>query len=91
MFIINSQRERIEACKERIEKFEKTAVDAGRTPSDLAIVFQLNKRDLDNALDVAALKDVARWSGPVTYVESVAPRKIGVSEALQALVQLLGA
>jgi hypothetical protein len=54
------------------------------------VVFQLNKRDLSNALDVATLKEIARWNGPVAYVESVAPKGIGVREALQALVDLIG-
>jgi hypothetical protein len=90
VFVIDSQRERIEACKERIENLEKNVEDAGRKPSDVAIVFQLNKRDLGNALDVATLKDIVSWSGPTTYVESVAPKKIGVREALQALVDLIG-
>jgi signal recognition particle receptor subunit beta len=51
----------------------------------IPLVFQLNKRDLPNALPVKALREALPWPG-AAHFESVAPQGKGVPEAMRALL-----
>ena len=89
MFVVDSQRERVDAGIECLERFTANLRDFDREPDQIAIVFQLNKRDCPSAADIAALKESFRWRGPVSYVESVASTGKGVPEALDTLMGLM--
>lgn len=89
VLVVDSQRERLEAVKERVEVLERELVSVGRSPETMPVVFQLNKRDVPNATPVPDLRAATRWRGPSTHVESVAPRGEGVADALGALLGLI--
>jgi hypothetical protein len=88
VLVVDSQRERLEAVKERVEVLERELASVQRSPGTMPVVFQLNKRDLPNATPVPELRAATRWRGPSTHVESVASRGDGVAEALAALLGL---
>ena len=89
VFVVDSSAERIEAGLERLEHLTRNLRDCGRDPSEIVLVFQLNKRDVPSAEHVDVLRDLFRWPGRSAFVESVAPRAIGVRDALNAAIQLL--
>lgn len=88
VLVIDSQRERLAADAERVEMLVRDLEDAGRDPHVVPLVFQLNKRDLPNAERMELLQDALQWPGPTAYVESVAKRGLGASEALETLLRL---
>jgi len=61
-----------------------------RDPGDVPLVVQLNKRDLRGTLDVDGARAEVFWPGGlVGVVESIAPRGVGVRDALDALLGVI--
>ncbi|WP_156041697.1 hypothetical protein [Chondromyces apiculatus] len=88
VFVVDSQEVRREANIGWLKRLRADLLLAGRSLDDLPIVFQLNKRDLPDVADVAELQRELRtdWCA---YVESIAPKRIGTSEAIDHLFRLI--
>jgi len=89
IFVVDSQRERIEAGCEQLQLLR---TDLGRRAIDLdklPVVFQLNKRDLPNVCPAADLQEIFK-TDCCRYVESTAARGQGVVEAFEMVLTMLG-
>ncbi|MCZ7683054.1 MAG: hypothetical protein M5U28_31290 [Sandaracinaceae bacterium] len=98
VFVADSQRARSKHNEARLDRLLADLRYVGRVPSQLPLVVQLNKRDLDGVrppehpgalLSVEELRAALPWPGPVRYVPSSAVRGWGVREALCAVLELL--
>ncbi len=88
VFLVDSQKERMEANIEFLERTRIDLQDLGRDSSEIPIVFQLNKRDLPNIETVEEIKQKISWP-KCAFVESVATRGEGVAESLNKLLGLI--
>ncbi len=86
VFVVDSAPERMEANLEAYESLEKTLDRQGYDINKIPLVYQYNKRDLNNAVTVSELEATFN---PMRrpYFEAVANRGVGVMETLQAVSQ----
>lgn len=87
IFVVDSQRERVEAGIQRLEVLRHVFVRLERDPERIPVVFQLNKRDLPNAASEDELRRRFRWPNSA-FVPTVATTGTGIAALLVAAVQL---
>jgi hypothetical protein len=95
VFVVNSKAALSGVCLTELKGLTRDLAAAGREPEQIPLVFQLNKHDLlvddpdpeQRAAPVEALKQKFLWPG-CDYVESIATRRLGVTEALARVLEL---
>lgn len=91
IFVADSQAELKDHNVVALRRLRADLKLAGREPSDVRLVYQLNKRDLPNALPVdvllKALRDEGGWH---EYVETVASTGTGTMAAVEQIMLRLG-
>lgn len=88
LMVVDSHPFRMAANQDCLERVVAQLGRMGRDPSTVPFVFQLNKRDLPDALPVPAY--IALLHTPRCFhVKSVATRGEGVKEALARLVSMI--
>lgn len=88
VFVIDSQRERLEANLESYESLEANLESQGYDPKKIPLVFQFNKRDVASAIPPMELSQAFnRISAP--EFEAVANKGIGVFETLTEITKLV--
>jgi signal recognition particle receptor subunit beta len=81
VFVLDSQRERLEANLESYESLESNLDGHGYDIQKIPLVFQYNKRDLATAVPAVELSQMFnKWGAP--EFEAVASKGIGVFETL---------
>jgi len=88
VFVADSQRERQDANLESLQNLEANLGEQDRTLTAVPHVFQYNKRDLENILQVSDLNAALNMHGAPAF-ESAAARGQGVLEPLDELVRLV--
>jgi signal recognition particle receptor subunit beta len=84
IFVVDSQRERMEDNIEAFERMKKNLKTQGYELENLPLVFQYNKRDCSSAVPVGDLRRTFNtWNRP--EFEATAHKGHGVMETLQAL------
>ena len=89
IFVIDSQTARWDANLDEFDKLRRDLSVYGRSLDEVPIVFQLNKRDLNDICALEQARD-ALFTRSCAYVQSVAPQDIGTREAVNALLELMG-
>jgi len=84
VFVLDSQRERVEGNAAAIEQTKSNLLRLGRSPDRIDAVFLFNKRDLPNAALVDELRASIRWERWES-VSVVAPTGQGFDELLRIL------
>ncbi len=84
VFVVDSQRARIDANLESLENLKQNLREHGRSLDDLPHVIQLNKRDLEDVYDLEELEKRVNPTG-APCVPSVATTGRGVYESLDAI------
>src|SRR5271154_3858540 len=88
VFVLDSQRERLEANLESHESLEANLESQGYDVQKIPLVFQFNKRDLNSAQPVVELsQSFNRRAAP--EFEAVASKGIGVFETLTEITKLV--
>lgn len=87
IFVVDAQAARLSANLDELEKLHRDLRSRGIDPSAKPTVFQVNKRDLAGTIPVERIREVLEAEG--AYVESTALQGTGVSEALNALIELI--
>lgn len=87
VFVVDSQRERLEENIESIFNLADNLKVYGLTLKNTPMMIQYNKRDLPNILPLEELQKQLNEAG-YQYFESVAIRSIGVFETLKAVCQV---
>jgi signal recognition particle receptor subunit beta len=88
VFVIDSQRERMEANLESYESLEKNLEQQGYDFNKIPIVFQYNKRDIPNPVPVVELSQTFNRRGAPEF-EAVANKGQGVFESLTEITKLV--
>jgi len=87
LFVVDSQRERLDVSLELLDMLRADCAARGRSLDDIPLVFQLNKRDLEPAQLASEEEIAAVLSTPTCrYVSSIATRDLGTREAVAAAV-----
>lgn len=86
VFVADSQRERFDANLESLENLVNNLEEQGRTLEATPIVFQYNKRDLDNAMSVEELDRSLNPGGRPSF-GTIATKGEAILPALDRLVQ----
>lgn len=90
VFVADADRSRIAANRQAAFELIAALHAQGRDPADVPVVIQVNKRELPQALTVAALRDALRPLGAGRQVvESVASLGEGVTPTLRLATRLL--
>lgn len=92
VFVVDSQRERLEANLESYESLESNLEAQGYDPQKIPLVLQFNKRDLASAVPVVELSQAfnRRASHQLApEFEAVANKGIGVFETLTEITKLV--
>lgn len=87
VFVVDSQRERLEANLESYESLEANLESQGYDVSKIPLVLQFNKRDLPSAVPVVELAQ--HFKSNVPAFEAVAAKGIGVFETLTEITKLV--
>jgi len=88
VFVADSQEERLDANFETLENLQEHLKEHNLNFTTIPYVLQLNKRDLPNAMAVAALtKQIQKKGEPV--LEAVAITGQGVFETLKEVAKLV--
>ncbi|MFH1222856.1 MAG: ADP-ribosylation factor-like protein, partial [Pseudomonadota bacterium] len=87
VFLADSQRERIDANRKSLQKLEEHLEDYGYDIHAMPMVFQYNKRDLENILSSKELSRVLNIYLKPEF-ESIAITGSGVYDALKAISKL---
>lgn len=84
VFVVDSQRERMESNIQNLEWLEKCVERQGYDLGRIPLVFQYNKRDVPDAVSIEELQ---KTFNPMRrpYFEAVASQGKGVMETLQAI------
>jgi signal recognition particle receptor subunit beta len=87
VFVVDSQRERLDANVESMENLRENLREHGRTLIDVSQIIQYNKRDLEH--DILPVPELEQRLNPrrAPAFSSVATRGEGVFETLEAIVQ----
>jgi len=88
VFVIDSQVPRKEHNLWQFEKLKRDLASRGVDIDTKPIVFQANKRDLDNICSMEWVRENFRTQR-CDYVESIAAQGIGTREALDTLIDLI--
>ncbi|MBI3542042.1 MAG: GTPase domain-containing protein [Deltaproteobacteria bacterium] len=88
VFVIDSQRERLEANLESYESLEANLESQGYDIHKIPLVFQFNKRDVASAQPVVELSQAFNRLGAPEF-EAVASKGIGVFETLTEITKLV--
>lgn len=83
VFVADSDPAQQAANQESLTDVVTTLAGVGRSRWDLGVVFQYNKRDLDNRLSIAEL-ETALNPGQVPFVPAIATDGKGVHQSLKA-------
>ncbi len=86
VFVIDSQRERLEANLESYESLEANLDSHGYDIKKIPLVFQYNKRDLPTAVPVVELSQTFNRLG-AKEIEAVAAKGVGVFETLTEITK----
>ncbi len=87
VFVADSQRKRREANVTSYKNLQENLREQKRRLEDIPLVYEFNKRDMDDLLSAAELnQDVNPHALP--FFEAVATRGIGVMETLEAISKL---
>lgn len=87
VLVVDSQRERLDANVESLENLRENLREHGRSPIEVPLVIQYNKRDIkQNILPVSELEQRLNPRHAPAF-SSVATRGEGVFETLEAIVQ----
>lgn len=86
VFVADSQRERHDANLESLENLAANLETHGRSIDEIPLVFQYNKRDLPNVMDIEELDEALNPHGAPAFGTCAADGE-GVIQALDALVQ----
>jgi hypothetical protein len=86
VFVVDSQREAMDANLETLLDLEKHLIASGKTLEDFPWVLQYNKRDLPSAEPVAEIEKKLNFFG-VPAFEAVALRGEGVFPTLKAVIK----
>lgn len=84
VFVADSHPQRLAANRESLMDLEENLAGWGRTLSDIPMVIQFNKRDLDGATPIQELEAALNPTGRETF-EAVAIEGSGVLESLTAV------
>ncbi len=84
VFVADSHPQRMVANRESLGDLRDNLVDAGRAISDVPLVIQYNKRDLEGATPIDALQSELNPGGREAF-EAVAIEGTGVLESLTAI------
>jgi len=88
IFVIDSQRARLEACRESHEQLIADMALFGYNANKIPTVFQINKRDLSNICSIGWVH--RHFTAPTSaYTESVAVQGFGVIETITALMNVM--
>jgi signal recognition particle receptor subunit beta len=87
IFVLDSSPE---GLKESVQSFEeiRSWIDNNSDEPPVGILIQANKRDLDNAIPIEAIKEQMQVDENTGFIESVATRGIGVRESFVICVGL---
>jgi signal recognition particle receptor subunit beta len=88
VFVADSQDHATDANIESLQNLEDNLKRQGVRIREIPLVMQFNKRDLSNALPVAAIDAEVNKLG-VPHFESVATMGLGVEETLKGITQLV--
>jgi hypothetical protein len=88
VFVADSHPQRLAANRESLIDLEENLAEWGRALSDIPMVIQFNKRDLEGATPVDELEAALNPAGRKTF-EAVAIEGSGVLESLTALSRLV--
>jgi mutual gliding-motility protein MglA len=88
VFVADSQAERMDANIAALENLYENLADYGYDASQLPIVLQWNKRDLENAVPVEELRRQLNPMGLIEH-EAVAVSGAGVFDTLKAVSKLV--
>ncbi len=88
VFVIDSQRERLDANMESYESLEANLESQGYDMSKIPLVVQYNKRDLPSAMPVQELSRLFLRHEVPAY-EAVAAKGVGVFETLTEITKLV--
>lgn len=87
VFVVDSQRDRLEANVDSIHNLETNLLLQGDDPSRLPLVVQYNKRDTPTALSIATLHEALQVPESVTEIAACAVRGEGVFDTFKAIVK----
>jgi hypothetical protein len=87
VFVADSQPGRLDADAESMSDLAENLEDEGQALEKVPLVIQYNKRDLDDAVPVAELRELLNPRG-VPEVEASAAKGVGVFETLRAVGRL---
>lgn len=87
VFVADSRRDRKEANTESFRNLQENLEEQGRQLKDIPLVFQYNKRDLD---DVFSIEELGKILNPhnLPYFPAIASKGSGIMEALEAISKL---
>ena len=88
VFVIDSQRERLEANLESYESLEASLESQGYDPGKIPTIIQFNKRDLPSAVPAIELSQAFNRRS-VPEFEAVANKGLGVFETLTEITKLV--
>jgi hypothetical protein len=87
IFVVDSQRQRVEAGLYQLEAVRRALERSGRDPASVPVVFQLNKRDIPGVLSEIELLQQFRWPNS-THVSTVATTGAGIEALIVAAATL---
>jgi hypothetical protein len=87
VFVVDSQRDRLEDNIASIRNLEANLVLQGDDPSRMPLVVQYNKRDLASALEISALRATLSVPPGVPEIPACALRGQGVFETFKQIVK----
>lgn len=88
VYVVDSQKERMEANFHHLKELEVYIKNEGYDISSFPLVFQYNKRDLPNIVSIEELnRKFNKFNAP--YFSSVAKDCIGVKETFTAILELV--
>lgn len=85
IFVVDSQQARSVGCQEALATLRRDFESRGRDLGEVPMVFQVNKRDLSRTCPLERVR-ATLWNENADYIESVAIRGKGTSEAINALL-----
>lgn len=89
IFVVDSQEERVETAQAHLALLRQDLLRHSRDLDDIPVMFQLNKRDLQNIVSVAELRTLFR-TAKCGYQESVASQGRGIVETFVSALAMLG-
>ncbi|MEM6962163.1 MAG: ADP-ribosylation factor-like protein [Myxococcota bacterium] len=84
VFVADSQASRFEANLESLENLEENIREQGLLLSEVPLIFQWNKRDMNNTTSVGELESALNHYQAPSF-ETVATKGVGVMEAMTAI------